>query len=120
LSAGSIFVTLTDAGLAESGPVSKSYAPEADSPAPDRSRVRITNRAGQPDEIRLEGVQPGDVIRVYADPSAPAVLTENTVPAGQSAVVLQTAQLGTDYGIVYLSLTRGSLPESLRIPKVYA
>ncbi|MCZ8515151.1 hypothetical protein O9H85_22565 [Paenibacillus filicis] len=116
--AGIVYVTLTNPGVKESEPVTKMLPNAPATPPPDRSLIRIANRAGLPDLITVDGLQPGDRIRVYAELSSQTPLAE-TVVSGERAQ-LEIAQLGADYGIVYLSAVRGAQAESVRIPKVYA
>ena len=105
---GSIFVSLTEMGLKESGRVEVSYNKETASGALDVAQVTITNNANIPDVVKVTGLLDGDTIKVYKDAAS-------NVPMGSAKAVKQSdatyAALisvtigGTGAGTLAVSLT---------------
>ncbi len=121
--AGSVFVTVTNAGgRSESAPrVEKAYIAEPETTtAPAEADITVTNNRGDDDTVEVTGLQAGDVIRVYDAASAGTELGTATVAAGQTSVTITIAQLGVPTGSVYVSAERNPDLESGRTEKTYA
>lgn len=117
--AGYVYVTVTSASGRESSRTVKSYAAEQAGLAPSRSDIEIRNVAGPNDTVTVIGLQPGDIVKVYAEEAAAAPIG-TAIADGTASAVVYTALPETGYGTVYVTVTRSQGEESSRTPKIYA
>lgn len=83
-------------------------------------QVTVTNNpVGTPDVINITGLQSGDIIRVYSSLTAVTPLVNGAVPAGQTALQLSAEQLGTEAGVLYISVQNTDKNESVRTAVSY-
>ncbi|MCS7461463.1 hypothetical protein N0M98_15025 [Paenibacillus doosanensis] len=88
-------------------------------PAP--SLIRVDNRVtGTSDSVTVNGLSPGDMVKVYRDAGAASPLGSATVGSGSTSAVVTIGQLGVESGHVYVTVTQPSYSESKRIVKSYA
>jgi hypothetical protein len=120
--AGYVYVTVTQPSYSESRRIVKSYLAEPLSVAPAASSIRITNNsAGTPDTVALLGLQAGDLVKVYADASKTSLLGSATAVTGsREGTVVSIGQLGSNEGVVYVTLTETGKSESRATEKGYA
>jgi len=123
VSAGSVFLTVSNYFFVESDRLEKTYAAEPVNPirtpalTADQISV-VNNRAGTDDKVTVAHVVYGDVVKVYRDATISEPLVSKSA-AGTSAE-LSIAQLGTGTGSVFVTVTRAGHLESLRTEKAYA
>ncbi|WP_051620658.1 hypothetical protein [Paenibacillus sp. UNC451MF] len=117
--AGYVYVSVTSVSGRESSRTVKSYAAEQAGLAPSRSDISIRNAAGPNDTVTVIGLQPGDMVKVYADEAAAAPIS-TAVADGTASAVVHTALPESGYGIVYVTVTRSQGEESSRTPKIFA
>ena len=117
--AGHVYITVTSASGRESSRTVKSYAAEQAGLAPSRSDIEVRNVAGPNDTVTVIGLQPGDIVKVYAEEAAAAPIG-TAVADGTASAVVHTALPETGYGTVYVTVTRSQGEESSRTPKIYA
>ncbi|WP_239629581.1 hypothetical protein [Paenibacillus sp. H1-7] len=117
--AGYVYVTVTSQGKTESGRTMKVYAAEQASAAPSREDIRVNNGVGANDTVTVTGLQPGDLVKVYADETASGAIGSAVAANGSTSAVVSTALPSSGYGIVYVTVTRALEEESARTPKIY-
>ncbi|MFE5323402.1 hypothetical protein ACFQ88_32445 [Paenibacillus sp. NPDC056579] len=117
--AGYVYVTVTSQGKTESGRTMKVYVAEQASAAPSREDIRVNNGVGANDTVTVTGLQPGDLVKVYADETASGAIGSAVAANGSTSAVVSTALPSSGYGIVYVTVTRALEEESARTPKIY-
>ncbi|WP_047152772.1 S-layer homology domain-containing protein [Aneurinibacillus tyrosinisolvens] len=122
---GTIYVTVTSAGSAESTRVAKGYPAEPTaSNAPAVGDISITNNdATTADTITVNNLASGDVVKVY-DAAAGGNLLGSataTAPAGSTSysATVNVGQLSTVSNRVFVTVTSNSRVESTRVEKTY-
>lgn len=123
VSAGSVFITVSNKLYVESGRLAKAYAGEPVNPVRTPSLTAdqisvVNNRAGTDDKVTVTQVVYGDVVKVYRDGTTSEPITSKS--AEGTSVELTTTQLGTGSGSIFVTVTRAGHLESLRTEKVYA
>jgi hypothetical protein len=117
---GIIYIAVTEPGKRESRPVEKAYAGEALSAQPHLGQIRIVNElSGTSDHVIINGLQVGDVLKVYRSEQAATPMTQATVASGSDTADATLSQLGVVEGSIYVTLTSPPLQESLRVAKYY-
>ena len=117
---GSIYVSVTSSGCAESSRTEAAYDAEAESEAPDADDITITNNAkGTSDTVYVCGLSPKDVVKVYNAETDGKKLGSSTVSSSGSDVTVTISQLGSDAGSVYISVTNSNCTESSRTEAAY-
>ncbi|WP_282938805.1 hypothetical protein [Paenibacillus sp. RC67] len=116
--AGKVFVSITEAGQAESDLVEVSYAAEAKSTAPAVGDITIVNNAGLADTVKVEKLASSDVVKVYKKGTT-TVLGTATVVTGKSEVSINIAQIGSEAGSVEISVTSSGKLESEKVEKTF-
>ncbi len=86
------------------------------SPKPDVANITVTNNAGMADTVKVTSLAVGDVVRVY---SPTTQIGTATVMTGKSEAIVSIPQIGTDSGVVYVSVTNISSLESDKVEKAY-
>ncbi|AEY64583.1 hypothetical protein [Clostridium sp. BNL1100] len=117
---GSVFVTVTSAGKKESTRVEKAYEAEAVTDAVAADAVTVTNNAGKADTIVVAGLVAGDIVKVYKDGTVTTALGTATVATGKTEAIVTIAQLGTETGKVFITVTSAGKLESTRTEVAYA
>ncbi|MGE5395971.1 MAG: hypothetical protein ACM3MK_00390 [Chitinophagales bacterium] len=110
--AGTIQVTVTSAGLLESDPTSQDYAEEPQTPAPDPNNITIVNNAGLPDTIKIVGLLPNDMVKIFDTSVPPALLRQVRVARTAKNVTAKVSQLGAAAGTIQVTVTRSGMLES--------
>ncbi|WP_216624512.1 hypothetical protein [Paenibacillus foliorum] len=116
---GTVYLTVTSTSKGESPRVVKTFAAEDASKALDRSDIKIQNAVGPNDVVTINGLQSGDVVKLYSEEASRVPISSATVTAGESSVVLQTTLPLTGYGVLYITVTHSYEEESVRISKIY-
>lgn len=120
VNAGSIYVTVTNSGKAESEKIKIDYAAEGGSTAPEAKYINITNNAGESDTIYITKLSPKDKVMVYRTSNSGAVLVSGTVGASDIELMLTISQLGTAAGSLYISVASEGCSESDRTYVTYS
>lgn len=114
-SAGSIFITVTNAGYLESARTEVEYDAEPDSDAPDSKSITISNNAsGTSDTIYISGLSAKDVVKVYNASTGGKLLASGTVSSSSGDITIKIAQLSASAGSVYITVTSSGCTESSR------
>lgn len=116
---GTIYVTATGKGRTESGRTAVAYPAEAASDALEAGNITVVNNSGKSDTVKVTGLDPEDVIRVYKMASGGSRLASATVEEGSLYTVINISQLGTASGSIYVSVTRSGRSESARTEVEY-
>jgi hypothetical protein len=120
-SAGSVYVSVTSIGEAESSRTKADYSAESVSTAPMASNIIVTNNAaGTPDTICVSGLQENDIVNVYKAAVGGTTLGTATVASGATYATVSVPQLGTGSGSVYVSVTSTNSLESSRTEADYS
>jgi hypothetical protein len=122
VTAGHIYVTVTQPAYSESRRIVKSYLAEPLSVAPSAASIRIINKpAGTSDTVTVLGLQAGEIVKVYADASKTSLLGSATAVSGSiDGTVVSIGQLGAAEGIVYMAVMEPGKAESRPTEKAYA
>jgi hypothetical protein len=111
---GMLFVTVTSPGMAESQGIGKWFAAEGRTDTPSVYDITVLNNVGKPDTINVEGLEPGDTVKVYNSLTGGKVLGTSKVATGKNDATVSIAQLGQDQGSIYVSVTSAGRIESDR------
>lgn len=117
--AGTVYITITSFGKAESTRTAVDYSAEQNSTAPYEGNIEIVNNAVIADTVTVTGLSPYDVVRVYDTANGDNILGYATVPSGNSQVTVKISQLGTAAGTVYISVISLGKYESNLTPVLY-
>lgn len=117
--AGKVFVTVSSTNKAESKRISADYQAEPVSGKLDSARITVINNAGMDDTVRVTGLTPGDVVKVYALETGGTLLGSATVAASSTEATVEIAQLGTAEGKVYVTATSVNKAEGARTEASY-
>ncbi|MEN6389746.1 MAG: hypothetical protein ABFD04_04970 [Syntrophomonas sp.] len=117
---GVVYVTITSTGKCESNGTLKAFSEEIDSPAPAADDITVTNNAGLPDTVKVNYLDPGDTVKVYATAAATRVWGQATVAKDADSVTINFKQLGGAGGTIYVSLSKSGMLESDRTAKLFA
>ncbi len=107
----------------ESAKVTASYDYIAGTPV-DSDNITVVNNNGTGDTVDVKNLNPNDIIKVYKDSSHLTLLGSKTVnsgaaPGAGSVNILLTADLDTQGGTVYVTVTSVGLAESGNTSKNY-
>ncbi len=116
---GKVFVTVTGTNKAESKRVVADYPAEPVSGKLDSARITVTNNAGSSDTVRVTGLTPGDVVKVYSSETGGNLMGSATVAASSTEATVEIAQLGTEDGKVYVTATSVNKAEGARTEAIY-
>ncbi len=120
-SAGSVYISVTNANKNESSRIKVDYSAETKSDGTTQGNIIVTNNVtGTADTILVTGVTGGDVIKVYDASTGGKILGSATVPAETSYITLSVQQLGVGSGSVYVTITSPNKLESDRIKADYS
>ena len=117
--AGSVYVSVTSAGMNESGRVQASYIAESTSTAPSESNILATNKpAGTSDTVYVKGLSVDDIVKVYDAATSGSLLGKATSSSTNATVTI--SQLGTEAANVYVTVTSTGKKESSRTEVAYS
>lgn len=117
---GTVYITVTSANKLESNRVPVSYSAEGQSKIIDQNNIIVSNNTGKNDTVYVSGLNAGDVVNVYDALTGGNLLGSATVAAGSVDATVSVAQLGTDSGNVYVSVTSINKIKSPRTQAVYS
>lgn len=117
--AGKVFVTVSGINKTESKRISADYAAEPVSGKLDSTRITVINNSGIADTVRVMGLTPGDVVKVYSQEAGGNLLGSATVAASSTEATVEIAQLGTVEGKVYVTVTSINRSEGERADASY-
>lgn len=118
-SEGKIYVSVKSTGKIESTRTLVAYSAEAQSDALDSRDIFIKNNSGTPDIIEVTSVAANDIVKVYNASQGGTLLGSAKVGSSDSKAIVTVAQLGTNAGSVYISVTRLGKTESIRTKADY-
>ncbi len=113
--AGSVYVSVTSTNKIKSARTQASYSAEGSSTSITASNVVVTNNAGQPDTVQVDGLSDGEVVNVYDAAQGGNLLGTATVAQYSSNATITIAQLGSQAGDIYVTATSPNKQESARI-----
>lgn len=113
--AGSVYVTLTTKGQAESVRVKADFTAEVQTEALSPDNIIITNNAGKADVVNVVGLYGGETIKVYSAASSGKLLATYNVASNKTEAVITMTQLGTLSGSIYVTVTNKGELESERV-----
>ncbi|TKI58597.1 hypothetical protein E8L90_26130 [Brevibacillus antibioticus] len=116
--AGSVFISLTEAGKKESERLEKSYAAEEVTKAPAVDDIVIANNAGKADTITVKNLSSGDIVKAYKEGTT-TVLGTVTVSDGGSEAIIRVTQLGVDAGAVEITVQNPGKVVSEKVTKAF-
>ncbi|MGZ4112989.1 MAG: hypothetical protein ACXVP5_11200 [Tumebacillaceae bacterium] len=119
--AGSVYVTVTGVGQAESARVAKAYLAEKTNALQSGQIQVLNNRTGN-DTVVVSGLSKGDQVKLYADQNSTKALTSATASGskGPLTATLSVKQLGVGAGSVYVTVTAAGQSESDRTMQTYS
>jgi hypothetical protein len=120
ISAGSVYVSLTDEDQSESARVEVKYSAEEKSSNVDANNVVVSNNIGKADTVYVSNLTAADVVKVYDSASGGTQLGSATVGDSDTSAIVSISQLGTDTGSVYVSVTGKGKSESSRVQVGYS
>ncbi len=82
-------------------------------------QIVVTNNKDSSDSIQVNGLQEGDIIRIYHTPTVPYSMASAAVEKDKQSVSFNVNQLGAGSGSIYVSIQRVDTVESLRTAKSY-
>ncbi len=119
-SAGSVYISITKKGYQESDRIKADYTAEPKSDSSDSRNIVVTNNAGAPDTVQINGLSGGDTVYVYDAASGGTLLGSETVPTYDSHVTITITQLKTSGGNIYVSVKSKGKLESDRTIVMFA
>ncbi|OWR31720.1 hypothetical protein CDO73_04350 [Saccharibacillus sp. O23] len=103
---GSVQVTITRGGV-ESSPTPVNYGAESSNvPAPANGSVQVVNNGAAGSSVIVSGVQPGDVVTIYAA-NGTTIIGRGQVAPGASSISIPVS-LNEAGGSIQVNLTRGT------------
>jgi hypothetical protein len=119
VAAGSVYLSVTSKGMTESSRTMVNYSGEGQSNPVSTSNVTITNNVGKAGTLSVNGLIPGDKLKIYNAEIGGSVLETATAKSDGTATV-SLGQLGSDAGDVYISVTSAGMLESSRVQVGYS
>ncbi len=117
--AGSVYVSVKNAGKNESTRTAAAFIAEPITTAPVAADITVTNNpTGTADTVAVANVVSGDVVKVYATSTATTAL--GTATATGTSVTVSVPQLGTGTGTVYVTVKNATKHESPRTSQTFA
>lgn len=113
-SEGTVYITVTNTGKAESNRTKVDYVAEDTSDALALGNIAIVNNSGMADTITITGLELNSIVKVYNAAEGGSKLATVTVDTSTLATTINISQLGTESGSIYLSVTRPGKSESKR------
>lgn len=118
---GSVYISITGKGKAESSRKEAKYLAEPISDTIDSYNITIVNNpAGKSDTVTVSNLTSGDIAKVYDAASSGTLLGSATASSSRTEVTISITQLGTSDGYVYVSVTGSYKNESGRIKVEYS
>lgn len=118
--AGSVYVSRISSNKAESARVKVDYLAEPKSTAPAAANIIVTNNAGIDDTVEVKGLSVSDLVQVYDSAQGGTLLGSATVGSYATETTVSIAQLGTDAGNIYVSVTSTNKGESDRTQAAFS
>ncbi|UPO90512.1 pre-peptidase C-terminal domain-containing protein [Niallia sp. Man26] len=116
---GSIFITVTSPTMKESSKKEISFAAEKISETLKSSQVSIKNNKGKNDTVTVNGLQAGNIVKVY-DSKGKLISTSKAVEKGKTSTSVSIKQLGTKKGSVQVTVTMPGKLESSKLSKSFS
>jgi hypothetical protein len=120
VSAGTVYVSITDGNQLESNRVAAYYSAQEKSTNLNADDIVVTNNVGKADAVYVSNLTAGDIVKVYNSSSSSNVLGTATVADSATSATVSIGQLGTNAGSVYVSVTSKGKSESSRIQVGYS
>lgn len=115
---GKILMTIKRANELESNRFEVDYAAQEVTPTPAGTNIVssefVNNPAGTSDTLYFDGLEAGDIVKVYANDTTSTVYLKGTVASGKTDVTLTKTQFGVDGAELWISNTRKNMLESER------
>jgi len=115
--AGKVYVTISSLNKSESDRKEAEYDKEPTSTKP--TNITVVNNAGASDAVKVIGLTPGDVVKVYDTEVGGNTLGSATVSANSTDTTVEIAQLGSSKGKIYVTVTSTNKLESERATAEY-
>lgn len=119
ISEGSVYISVTSRGMAESSRTKADYLAESISDKPLQGNIKITNNVGKADTIYVCGLAPGDTVKIYNKEVGGAFFGSAVVPNNTTEVTKAFSQLGANGGTLYISVKSRGMLESDRVKVDY-
>ncbi|MCM3786027.1 S-layer homology domain-containing protein [Neobacillus mesonae] len=117
--AGSVYVTVTKPGKAESAVTEKAYLAEVvKTAAPAASAITVTNVTGGADTVAVSGLEAGDTVNVYTSSTGTTVAGTEIVAEGETVATV-SLELNEAGGDIWVTVTKADQSESDRTIKAY-
>ncbi len=116
---GSVYISVTAKGFAESERTRVNFDAEILSTPLDESSITVNNNAKKPDTIYISGLSGGDVVKVYNSATGGKLLGSRTVGSTSYDATITVTQLGVNAGLIYVTVTNDDCAESVRVPVQY-
>lgn len=119
--AGNVYISVTSIDKRESPRVEKAFGVQlVRTDAPALNQITVTNNPVElSDRIKVTGLSEGDMVNVYRDAIGKDLLAAGTVAAGATELTLSPAEIGTEAGSLYVTITSTGELESYRTEKTY-
>lgn len=118
--AGSVYISVTSTNKGESSRIQAGFSAESKSKSPEASKISIINNAGMASTVTVSGVIGSDVIKVYDSAQGGTLLGSGTVGTYDTEVAIPVAQLGSEAGNVFISITSKGKLESDKVQAAYS
>lgn len=118
--AGSIYVSVSSPGKAESSRTQADYKAESVFEGVDSKDITVTNNAGISDTVYFTRLTTGDVVKVYDSRMGGTLLGSAVVAPGLTDTTVYIAQLGKGAGSVFVTVSSSDKSESERVEVAYA
>ena len=114
---GFIFVTITSTGKSESGRTEIAFGEEGKTAQPSEDNITITNNVITADEINVDNLVEGDIVKVYKEDNSADYLAVGTLEQGKSSANLKVDQL--EGASVWVTVTSKGKTESDRLEIIF-
>ncbi|MGZ4134147.1 MAG: hypothetical protein ACXVC1_02750, partial [Tumebacillaceae bacterium] len=114
---GNVYVSVTNGDRNESTRVQAHYGAQPSHAL--TGEIKVTNNVGTQDQIDINGLVRGDVIRIYANLTDTKPLYTSSAVTGSNKISIRLALPNSQGGTLYISVKTGSLVESDRVAVTY-
>lgn len=111
---GYCYISVLSLDKRESERIPVYYPAENTSNPPAPTKITVVNNGNTADTITVTGLAAGDILKVYNKASGGTLLGSGTVATSKTEVTVSIAQLTSEDGYVYLSITGKGKFESAR------
>ncbi|MDP4181796.1 MAG: hypothetical protein Q8942_11970 [Bacillota bacterium] len=112
---GSVYVSVTSIGMAESARIKANYDAEPKSSDLDSNNIVVTNNVDTNDTVLVSGLLAGDLIKVYNAPKDGRLIGSGKLTSIKSELTVKISNLGKSAGSIYVTLTSENMLESDRV-----